>query len=81
MTGDATARRHWQERLRRFSWLMQEAGRITDIQAARDHLRLGEIQAWERLLQRRGITMPAGWLPDHPTHRSLILTGRPPPGD
>lgn len=81
MTGDATARRHWQERLRHFSWLMQEAGRITDLQAARDHVRLGEIQAWERLLKRRGITMPAGWLPDHPRHRSLILTGRPPPGD
>lgn len=81
MTGDATARRHWQARLRHFSWVMQESNRFMDMQALRDQVRLGEIQARERLLQRRGITMPAGWLPDHPRHRSLILTGRLPPGD
>ena len=81
MTGDAKERRHWQERLRHFSWLMQEGSRVMDIQAARDHLLLGELQAWERTLQRRGLAMPAGWLPDYPRYRSLILTGRPPPGD
>ena len=81
LTGGAAGRRHWQERLRHFSWLMQEGSRVADIQAVRDHLLLGELQAWERTLQRRGLAMPAGWLPDYPRYRSLILTGRPPPGD
>ncbi|MFP7723337.1 hypothetical protein [Lysobacter sp. A3-1-A15] len=79
MTGDATGRRHWQERLRHFSWITQEASRFLDMQALREQSRLGELQAWERLMQRRGITMPAGWLPDNPHYRSLIQTGRPPP--
>ena len=80
LTGDPVQRRRLQERLRRFSWVHQQAASRADLTYMLDSWRLGELVAGERLLQRRGITMPAGWLPDHPTHRSLILTGRPPPG-
>ena len=80
LTGDPVQRRRLQERLRRFSWVHQQAASRADLTYLLDSWRLGELVAGERLLQRRGITMPAGWLPDHPTHRSLILTGRPPPG-
>jgi len=80
MPGNATEQRHWKERLRHFHWTMHAANRVQDMQLVRDHLRLGEFQAWQRLLQRHGLTMPPGWLPNDPHYRSLILTGRLPPG-
>ena len=81
LTGDPVQRRGLQERLRHYAWVRDSMIAHADLTYMLDSWRLGELVAGERLLQRRGITMPAGWLPDHPIHRSLILTGRPPPGD
>ncbi len=81
LTGDPVQRRAFQERLRHYAWARDSMIAHADLTYMLDSWRLGELVAGERLLKRRGVTMPAGWLPDHPTHRSLILTGRPPPGD
>ena len=81
LTGDPVQRHAFQERLRHYAWVRDSMIAHADLTYMLDSWRLGELVAGERLLKRRGVTMPAGWLPDHPTHRSLILTGRPLPGD
>ena len=81
LTDDPGRRRIWQERLRDFYWTHFTESRRPDLTYVGEIAKLGEIAAARRLLERRGITMPAGWLPDDPRYRSLILTGRPPPGD
>lgn len=81
LTDDPGQRRIWQEQLRDFYWTHFTESRRPDLTYLGEIAKLGEIAAARRLLDRRGITMPAGWLPDDPRYRSLILTGRPPPGD
>ena len=81
LTGDPVQRQALQERLRYYAWVRESMVAHADLTYLRESWRSGELVAGERLLKRRGVTMPARWLPDHPTHRSLILTGRLPPGD
>lgn len=75
--------RLWRERYREYQWQSQQMiDRLSPVIPtegyARDVLTNGELAAWRAFLDASGVSLtpPEGWLPDHPSYRSLILTGR-----
>lgn len=85
-TADADSRA-WRERLRRISWINENASELLPISMIDNAMRYGaflqwsidqgEFSAYNELLVRNGIatTPPDGWLPDNPRRRALITTG------
>lgn len=82
---DAAAAR---ERLRQLAWLQESAQRqmaagdgvAVPAEYMRRFLRDGEVAALSLLLEINGVPLqaPAGWLPENPRLRSLVVDGREP---
>lgn len=81
LAGDGDGSAQLRERYRRLRWLrghlqeLQLGGHVMDI------MRDGEVATWQTVAKEQGLwPPPPDWLPDDPRSRSLILTGKVPPG-
>jgi hypothetical protein len=80
LTPDGPEAAHWRERLRQSHWLRAQWPKIGSPALSYAIREQGEVPAVRAELERRGLALPpAGWLPEQPRARSLILTGRLPP--
>jgi len=88
LAGDGADAPAWRERLRRLVWLQESATRLLSVQSAAPlpadyferFLREGEMAALEDVLRANGLPAqpPAGWLPDDPRLRGLVVEGHEP---
>ena len=82
LAGVGTEARHWRERYREYQWMMAQASdpSAQALMQAQE-LALDEARVMQAALEASGLwPPPADWLPADERARSLILTGRPPPG-
>ena len=88
LAGDGESAAAVRERLRQLAWLQESAqkqmadsdGAPVPAEYMRRLLREGEVAALSLLLEINGVPLqaPAGWLPENPRLRSLVVDGREP---
>ncbi|GAB3511627.1 hypothetical protein GCM10027400_17090 [Pseudoxanthomonas daejeonensis] len=87
LAGEGKEAAAWRERLRQLNWTQEQAQHLIMSSTAplpadylQRSLRDGEMAAMNALLEASGIPLqaPAGWLPENPRMRGLVLEGREP---
>ncbi len=81
LAGDGDGSAPLRERYRRLRWLWEHMQELQLERHVMDIMHNGEVATWHALAKQQGLwPPPPDWLPDDPRSRSLILTGKVPPG-